>query len=276
MKSSTTHQVLICSGLDPCGGAGFIADCGIVVANGARPVGVVTAHTVQNSLGVTAARSVDLDLITAQLRAILSDTPIDAVKIGMLGNAAVATAVVHCLLSCDYHPTVIWDPVMQPTRGGVALYDGEIDDLQALFRELAMVCHVIATPNTTELGMLSHHPLSDMESLRLAAVAVIANTGMSVLVKGGHRLPIDDPGDAAQQCNDWLFGRDGTSVKLAGEYVAMPAGGVHGTGCALSSAIAAQIAIGADVVTACSTAKRWVYSHILSAVAYGQGAHSIV
>jgi hydroxymethylpyrimidine/phosphomethylpyrimidine kinase len=274
MKSSISKQVLICSGLDPCGGAGFIADCRIVVANGARPVGVVTAHTVQNSLGVTAAHPIDSDLITAQLRAILGDTQIDAVKVGMLGNAAVAAAVVHCLLSCDYHPPVIWDPVMQPTRGGIWLYNGELEDLQVLFRDLAMVCHVIVTPNTAELAMLSHQTLSDLDSLKRAATTVVAKTGMSVLVKGGHRLPAQT--DPSPQCDDWLFGRDGTSVKLTERYIVTPAGGVHGTGCALSSSIAAQIAVGADVATACSTAKRWVYSHLLSAVAYGQGAHSIV
>ncbi len=117
---SAARNVLVASGLDPSGGAGFLLDGRIIVEAGARPVGVITAHTVQTTEGVIAVHPVDAELLDAQLTHLLGDLEIAAVKLGMLGAEA-AAEVLGAALERVAGP-VVWDPVLAPSKGRVALY----------------------------------------------------------------------------------------------------------------------------------------------------------
>jgi hydroxymethylpyrimidine/phosphomethylpyrimidine kinase len=277
VKSSTEKHVLICSGLDPSGGAGFIADCRVVSACGARPVGVITAHTVQNTTGVAAVSTVSAKMIAAQLAALLTDIKIDAIKIGMLGNVQIARALLNALADANCEAPMVWDPVFRPTRGGVALYEGDIVELLTLFashRDRTGSPHMLITPNTVELAEMIGVDISDEESVRNCAHAFVKQYSLDILVKGGH---LHDSADS--EVVDWLF--ESTAIapetKLGLSRIAtLDAGGVHGTGCALSSAIAAHLACGESLPHACALAKQWVHSRISSAIAAGHGAKSIV
>src|SRR5436190_24215708 len=108
-------HVLVCSGLDPSGGAGLIADVRVIQKLGARPVGVVTALTVQNTTGLVEAKPCDPELFGHQLVFLMTDVEVRAVKIGMLGSAETARAIANALHLT--HAPVVWDPILAPTRG---------------------------------------------------------------------------------------------------------------------------------------------------------------
>ena len=142
-------DVLICAGLDPSGGAGIIADVRVVSELGGRPVGVVTALTVQNTTAVIDTEAMAATLVREQLEFLLSDVEVSAVKIGMIGSSEVAKSI-SAALALTSAP-VVWDPVIHPSRGDVPFVD-------SLFsRALApLMQHVtLLTPNALELAVLS-------------------------------------------------------------------------------------------------------------------------
>lgn len=250
-------NVLACAGLDPSGGAGLLADARVIGELGARPVGVVTTLTVQNTTGVVDGHVVDPELLESQLVFLLQDVQLAAVKLGMLGSAATAVAVARALAATD--APVVWDPVIHPSRGELPRADGWIAD--AL---VALVPHVtVITPNAHELALLT-----GIENDPLAAGRkVVASLNIACLVKGGHL--------GGDHSVDILLTIDGATHVFDGKR--LPGGeDVHGTGCALSSAIAARLALGDDLPTACRTAKAYVADHIARAVSPGRGASAIV
>jgi hydroxymethylpyrimidine/phosphomethylpyrimidine kinase len=251
-------EVLICAGLDPSGGAGLIADVRVVSALGCRPVGVVAAQTVQSTTGVVATEPVSDELVRAQLECLLSDVEVRAVKLGLLGASAVAIGHALGLTGAP----VVWDPVAWATRGGVAFVDdGFATALAALAPHLALI-----TPNLPELALLTGAPIAGLAAARAAGRALAARLGTAVLVKGGHL------GDA--EAIDVLCHAGGDEL-LAGPRLA---GGeaVHGTGCALSSAIAAHLARGAALVEACRAAKAFVAERIAAPARPGRGAPAVM
>jgi len=253
-------NVLVCSGLDPSGGAGFLADARVVEAVGARPVGVITALTVQSTSGVTGMKPVDAELLRDQLELLLGDVEVRAVKLGMLGSSDVARAI-GAALQLSSAP-LVWDPVLMPSQGGVPLFQG---DLGASF--LALQPHLaLLTPNARELALLARREVTDLPSAIAAAQALAGELDAAVLVKGGHL-----GGDASV---DVVVRRDRTDA-LPGPRI--PGGEhVHGTGCALSSAIAAYLATGLELVEACRAAKAFVAARISAPVSAGRGAPSIM
>ncbi|MDQ3339750.1 MAG: hydroxymethylpyrimidine/phosphomethylpyrimidine kinase [Myxococcota bacterium] len=260
-KPPANRSVLVCSGLDPSGGAGFIADTRVVAALGARPVGVVTALTVQNTLGVSQVSSVDSEIVGAQLASLLGDVEVHAVKLGMLGSVQVAKEISYGL-DLTAAP-VVWDPVAAPSRGR-AIFDGESFEeiLAALSRHLRLI-----TPNVIELGLLCgrdiRHPVDAIHGAR----ALIERIGdIDVLVKGGH---FDD----AEEAMDLLVTKERVE-EFKGKRIAGP--DVHGTGCVLSSAIATYLANGLDIVDACRSAKDFVAAQIAAAVKPGRGGPAAV
>lgn len=268
-------DVLICAGLDPSGGAGLIADVRIASALGARPVGVVTALTVQSTQGVRAMHPVDAEVLGEQLAALLSDVEVRAVKLGLVGAAAGARAIAGGL-----HLTaapVVWDPVGAPSLGDVA-FDRE--RFGELVRELAPHLTLV-TPNVGELAALAGRPIGDLADLGAAAAELARALGVAVLAKGGHALGAGsaDPGAAAEAV-DVLASGPGGGPGGGLEWLRGPriAGGerVHGTGCALSTAIAAHLALGADLVEACRAAKALVAARIAAPSRPGRGAAAIV
>ena len=252
-------HVLACSGLDPSGGAGLIADVRVISKLGGRPVGVVTALTVQNTTGVVDSKACDPDLVGHQLVFLMTDIEVRAVKIGMLGSAETARAIANALHLT--HAPVVWDPILAPTRGNVPFLDRAHDALAALKPHLALV-----TPNRRELFELTGLPTGDLVMAEAAGRRLAAELDCAVLLKGGHFS--DD------EAIDLLL-RGSAREELRGPRVR---GGedVHGTGCALSSAIATHLALGRELGEACRLAKQVVGELIDNPARPGRGAAAVL
>lgn len=258
--SAGERNLLICAGLDPSGGAGILADARVATAFDVRPVGVVTALTVQDTSGVRASQNVDAELLRDQLEALLSDVEVHAVKIGMVGSVAIARAMGKALDLT--HTEIVWDPVMDPSRGRSWDPDESFDDAIA-----ALIGHVrLLTPNAHELAAIANQQVESVEQAIAAATALAQRHGCSVLVKGGHLV-----GDSAV---DLLVDAD-RYQRIEGPRVAHGED-VHGTGCALSTAIASELAKGAALIDACRTAKQFVYQRISNPSRPGRGAPAVM
>jgi len=252
-------DVLICAGLDPSGGAGLIADVRIASLLGCRPAGVVTALTVQNTTAVIDAEPVAAERVREQLEFLLSDIEVRAVKIGMIGSSEVAEAIARALALTA--APVVWDPIVQPSRGAVRFAGAFEHALAALAPQVTLL-----TPNAGELAALTGMAVASEADAALVGGALAERLGIAVLVKGGHLA-----GDVAID----VLCLDGRVESLRGPRIA---GGehVHGTGCALASAIAAHLAHGADLVEACRAAKDFVAARIAAPVRPGRGGPAIV
>lgn len=254
-------NVLVCSGLDPTGGAGFIADTRVVTALGGRPVGVVTALTIQNTIAVQQVTPVDPDFFGGQLGTLLGDVEVGAVKLGLIGSPRIAQELDYGLDRTS--APVVWDPIGQPSRGRVEFdargFDEIIDKLK---RHLRLI-----TPNVMELEQLTGKRITTRDEAIAAAKKLVERVGdIAVLVKGGHAK------DAAKATDILVDAKH--EVDFEGEWIGKD--DVHGTGCALSTAIATHLAHGKELVDACREAKAFVAAHIASAVRPGRGAPSIV
>ena len=252
--------VLICAGLDPSGGAGIIADVRIAAELGTRPVGVITATTVQNTTAVLGAEPLRSDALREQLEFLLSDVEVKAVKIGMLGSSENAVAIGQALALTNAQ--VVWDPITYPSRGDVTFIDSSFGKaLEALIPHTTLL-----TPNSRELGFLIGYQIDGMPEAIAAGLALAAKLDIAVLVKAGHV--------ASEDAADVLCQKTGMT-RLQGKRV--PHGeDVHGTGCALSTAIAAHLANGVALVDACREAKAYVVDRIVRPVHPGRGSAAII
>ena len=248
-----TPRILIVAGSDCSGGAGLQADSRTVTMLGGYAMTAVTAVTVQNTLGVSAIHPILPATVAAQMRACLGDIGADAVKLGMLGDAATIAAVGEVLHSVRM--PVVLDPVMVAKGGAVLLADDAVDALRRLIPWAAIV-----TPNTPELAALTGVVIEDEGDAVLAAQELLGLGARAVLAKGGHL-----PGD---EIADWLVTPDGarryTSKRIDTRHT-------HGTGCTLASALAMGLARRHDLETAVLHARQYVYSAILAAPKFGLG-----
>lgn len=227
-SSTRPPRVLSIAGSDPSGGAGIQADLKSIAANGGYGMAAITALTAQNTKGVRSVHVPPVEFLREQLDAVSDDIAVDAVKIGMLGDAAVIGEVRRWL--GEVRPAVVvLDPVMIATSGDRLLEKPAEDALRALLP----LAHLI-TPNLPELAMLLEEPeAADWAEALEQGKRLAASTGSTVLVKGGH-LPGGD-------CPDALVNTTGL---LSQDVVEVPGPRVstrnsHGTGCSLSSAMAA-------------------------------------
>jgi hydroxymethylpyrimidine/phosphomethylpyrimidine kinase len=264
-RAEAVPDVLIVSGLDPSGGAGFLADARVVHMLGGRPVGAITAMTVQNTTGLRSAHEIDLDVLGAQLNALLSDVEIKAAKIGMLVERDVVRVLDEALELTS--APVVWDPIAAPTRGQVSFGREVLDEgLRVLAPHLALI-----TPNTRELSILAGTEVSTLVEAVEAGKLLARVSKVAVLVKGGH---VETLAEASLESVDALCTTDGDVEYLRGRRIA--GADVHGTGCALSSAIATYLALGQPLVAACRSAKEFVAKCIASPVTPGQGAPAVL
>jgi hydroxymethylpyrimidine/phosphomethylpyrimidine kinase len=217
-------RVLAIAGSDSGGGAGIQADLKAFAAAGVHGMTAITAITAQNTVGVTAVQAIDPDVIVAQVRAVAEDIGVDAVKIGMLGDAATIAAVGDALDLLDPTTPVVLDPVMVAESGAELLAP---DAREALLRELVPRVTVV-TPNVPEARVLAGDAEAEPDEL---ARAVHALGPRVVVVTGGHR---DDPVDV-------LY--DGAHLEHIGG-PRHPDGASHGSGCTHSSTLAARLALG--------------------------------
>jgi hydroxymethylpyrimidine/phosphomethylpyrimidine kinase len=254
----TTPIAVTIAGSDSSGGAGIQADLKTFSALGVYGASVITALTAQNTRGVTAIHDVPPDFITAQIDAVFSDLAVGAVKIGMLSQPAVIRAVVAGLRR-HAQTRVVLDPVMIAASGDRLLADAAIDVLRRELLPLALV----VTPNLPEAAALLDAPPARNETeMREQATRLLGFGCRSVLIKGGHAH--------GPESADLLV--EPTAVaRLSSERFATQ--NTHGTGCTLSSAIAAGLAKGLDLATAVRKAKDYVTAAIAAAdrIAIGSG-----
>lgn len=243
-------RVLSIAGSDSGGGAGIQADLKTFSALGCYGMTAITALTAQNTQGVRAIHGVPPEFLAQQLDAVLEDIGADAVKIGML-HAPEIVRVVAAAIRRHGLRHVVLDPVMVATSGDRLIADETVAVLVAELFPLATV----VTPNLDEAELLLGHKIAGVDGLEPAARELLAMGAPNVLLKGGH-LQGDD-------VVDLLLGATGEPLRLASPRIASR--NVHGTGCTLSSAIAAQLALGHGLEDAVRLAR----SYILGAIAEG-------
>ena len=251
------HRVLTIAGSDSGGGAGIQADLKTIAANHCYGMSVITALTAQNTLGVSAIHAVPVDFVAAQMDAVLSDIGADAVKIGMLFSPELIRTVADGLRRYEAK-NIVLDPVMVAQSGDKLLQD---EAVTALKEHLIPLADLI-TPNLPEASVLLDREILTEEDLAAAAVDLAALGAGNVLIKGGHL--------ESENSDDCLYlGAEQRLVTLAGERVITRNN--HGTGCTLSSAIAAHLARGEDMETAVRLGKDYIAGAIQAGAAYEIG-----
>ena len=249
------HTALTIAGSDSGGGAGIQADLKTFAAHRVFGTCAITAVTAQNTLGVTMWRAVASDLVTAQIEAVAGDLGADAVKVGMLANAAIVEAVAAAIAELDL-PHVVVDPVMI-AKGGDRLLEEEA--VAAIRAELLPLAHIV-TPNVPEAEVLSGRAIRSVDDMRAAGERILELGPRVVLVKGGH---LDGPESIDVVCTAhevFELRRPRIDTRHT-----------HGTGCTLSSAIAANLALGLDDRSALSRARDYLDGAIRHAPGLGQG-----
>jgi hydroxymethylpyrimidine/phosphomethylpyrimidine kinase len=248
--------VLIIAGSDSGGGAGIQADIKTVTMLGAFATTAITALTAQNTLGVFGVLPIAPEFIRQQIEVVLDDIGADAVKTGMLHDAAVIETVTQTLAERAADVPLVVDPVMVAKGGAPLIEPGAIDVLMRLLIPRATVL----TPNLPEAEILAGHAIPDFAAMRRTADELLGLGCRAVLLKGGHLA-----GEVLHDVLATAAGQRGwDSPRIATPHT-------HGTGCTLASAIAAGLAQGMPVEAAVERAREYVRRAILSAPGLGHG-----
>lgn len=251
MQSSERPHVLVIAGSDSSGGAGLVRDVQVISDFGARASCAITAVTAQTHTRVDAMSMLSPDLLRRQLGAALGLGPVHAIKIGMLGNGAIVRAVLEQLPDRMQVPIVV-DPVLS-SSSGVALLD---PDGVVLLRDHLLPRSTLVTPNLIEAAALLGAEMASTDTEQAKLAEELLRFGSEyVFLKGGHGWSSD--------ALDVLVSRTQAPLALRAERLNAS---MRGTGCALSSAIAASLAAGASMETACREAKAYVYKQLAEAV----------
>ena len=251
-------RLLSIAGSDSGGGAGIQADLKTFSALGCFGMTAITALTAQNTTGVRAIHGVPPDMLRDQIDAVVEDIGVDAVKIGMLHSPEIVQAVANAI---DRHtlPHVVLDPVMVATSGAVLI---DSPAIAALVRELFGRA-VLVTPNLDEASLLVGRTLTNEDDMQAAALELLAKGAHAVLIKGGHLAGdvVCDLLQVAGAAPHWM-----RALRIA-------TANTHGTGCTLSSAIAAYLALGLPMLDAVEAARAYVRGALSAgaAIKTGQG-----
>ncbi|HEY1773388.1 MAG TPA: hydroxymethylpyrimidine/phosphomethylpyrimidine kinase [Gammaproteobacteria bacterium] len=250
-KTDMPPVVLLIAGNDPSGGAGLAADIQAVTAVGAHPTPVVTALTVQDSRNVHRVQAVAAEWVSEQARVVLTDMPVAAIKLGLLSNAATGRAVAALLREHARIPVVV-DPVLTAS-GGTVLADEAL--LDVYLKDIFPLATLI-TPNAAE----SRRFVPQARDVAGRAAALLQTGARHVLIKGGD--------EQSPEVHNHLFGPSGlheetTWPRLPGDF--------HGSGCTLASAIAARLALGADLSDAVREGLRYTWEALARAWPLGHG-----
>jgi hydroxymethylpyrimidine/phosphomethylpyrimidine kinase len=237
------RRVLSIAGSDSGGGAGIQADLKTFAALGCYGMTAITALTAQNTRGVRSIHGVPPAMLRDQIDAVVEDIGAHAVKIGMLHAPEIVAVVAEAI---DRHAlaNVVLDPVMAASSGAALI---ETPAIGALVRELFPRADLV-TPNLDEASLLAGRPLRTLEDMESAALGLLARGARAVLMKGGHL-----PGETV---TDLLLTADGERRAMSAPRI--ETANLHGTGCTLSSAIAAHLALGASLPEAVSRARDYV------------------
>lgn len=248
--------VLTIAGSDSGSGAGIQADLKTFAAHGVYGTSAITAVTAQNTLGVTAVQEVDLDVIAAQIDAVVEDMHPVAVKTGMLSSPEIVRLVAAKANEYGWQ-TLVVDPVMVASSGARLLRDEAVETYRTELLPLAAV----TTPNLLEATELTGIEVASSGDAREAAKAISVLGVKYVVVKGGHM-------EVAGESRDLLYdGRDFVEFGLPW----IDTTSTHGTGCTFASAITAQLALGGDIESAFRSAKKFVWEAMNAAYPVGQG-----
>jgi hydroxymethylpyrimidine/phosphomethylpyrimidine kinase len=246
----TIPIALTIAGSDSSGGAGIQADLKSFAALGVYGASVITALTAQNTQGVSGIHQVPAEFVTAQIDAVFGDLDVKAVKIGMVADLAVIDAIAAGLRKWSPKHIVL-DPVMVATSGDRLLATEAVESLRTKLIPLAS----LITPNLPEAAALLNEPIAaDETAIESQGRRLLAMGCPAVLIKGGH-------GQGAESIDYLVIGSG--IVALAAPRIATQ--NTHGTGCSLSSAVAAGLAKGEDMETAVRHAKAWVSAAIAAA-----------
>ncbi|MEA4992438.1 MAG: bifunctional hydroxymethylpyrimidine kinase/phosphomethylpyrimidine kinase [Oscillibacter sp.] len=243
------------AGSDSSGGAGIQADIKTMTVNGVYAMSAVTALTAQNTTGVQGIFEVPPEFLAQQLDCVFTDIPPDAVKIGMVSSAGLIGVITEKLRQYAAVNIVV-DPVMVSTSGARLISEDAVDALKRLLLPLATVL----TPNIPETEVLSGIKVESAADMERAAKAISDAYGCAVLCKGGHKL---------NDANDLLY-RNGAARWFNGRRIDNP--NTHGTGCTLSSAIAANLAKGYGLEEAVERAKAYISEALGAMLNLGAGS----
>lgn len=249
---------LTIAGSDCGGGAGIQADLKTFMAHGCYGASVITALTAQNTMGVLGIHAPGPDFVALQMRAVRDDIPVRAAKTGMLFSASIARVVAEGLADKDF-PLVV-DPVCVSQSGHRLL---EEDAVEAVVRAVLPLAD-LATPNRPEAELLTGITISDRPSLFAALEKLLSFGPRAVLIKGGH---MDEEGG---MLTDWLGSIDRKPLPLPVKRIDTPH--THGTGCTLSAAITARLALGHELEDAVRQAQAYLNRALSTGYAVGRGA----
>ena len=249
---------LTIAGSDSSGGAGIQADIKTMTCNGIYAMSAITALTAQNTTGVSAIMEVKPEFLKEQIKAVVTDIFPDAVKTGMVSSSALIKVISDSIKEYGLKNIVV-DPVMVATSGAKLITDEAIETLK---KELLPLATVI-TPNIPEAEVLFASKIQNETDMERAAKEISSKFGCAVLLKGGHSL---------NDANDYLFdaksGNDG--IWFYGKKINNP--NTHGTGCTLSSAIAANLAKGKSLSEAVKNAKAYSSGALEAMLDLGKGS----
>jgi hydroxymethylpyrimidine/phosphomethylpyrimidine kinase len=249
--------VLTFAASDPSGGAGLQADILTLASMGCHPLSVVTAITVQDTLGVEGMQALDAEWVADQARCLLEDMPVDAFKIGVLGSVEIIAAIAEIVSDYPDVP-LVFDPVLASGRGD-AFATEEMTDAM---RELLLPHTTILTPNSMEARRLADVDDDDDASLVLCAERLIEMGAEYVLITGTH--------EATPDVINTLYAKSG--VVRSDTWARLP-GSFHGSGCTLASAIAAMLANGLDLAEAVREAQDYTWQTLRKAYRPGMGQY---
>lgn len=246
---------LTIAGSDSSGGAGIQADLKTMTVNGVYAMSVITALTAQNTQGVSGILDVSPEFITSQMDAVFTDIYPDAIKIGMVSSPEIVEAIAKSLEKYEAK-NIVLDPVMVATSGAVLLKEEAMD---SLINRLIPLADVI-TPNIPEGEILAGMKIENEDDMEKAAEIIGEKYNCAVLLKGGHKV---------NDANDLLY-RKGDFKWFLSERI--DNNNTHGTGCTLSSAIAANLAKGEDLNQAIKNAKEYLTGALRAGLNLGKGS----
>ena len=251
---STPPVILTVAGFDPTSGAGATADLKTIASLGCYGVACLTGLTIQNTQGVSRVEPVAADIVEQTLARLAEDMTFSAIKIGMVGNSEVATVIAE-FLENHRDTWVVLDPVMM-SSSGVRLTN---DPGLGVVKQSLVPAASLVTPNLAEAEVLAGFPVRDLADMKRAAQALRDMGAKNVVVTGGH---------LEQACDYLLMESSEEEIFSAAK---IDSNSTHGTGCAFSTAIACNLAIGMNMLQSVLTAKQYVRQAILNAYPVGKG-----
>ena len=249
------RTALTIAGSDSSGGAGIQADIKTMIINGVYAMSAITALTAQNTTGVQAILNVTPEFLGMQIDSVFTDIRPDAVKIGMVSSVNLISVIAEKLTA--YHAVnIVVDPVMVATSGAKLISEDAVSALKEKLLPLATV----VTPNIPEAEVLADMKITSPEDMVTAAEIISKAYHCAVLCKGGHSM---------NDANDLLYDEKGAHW-FRGKRIDNP--NTHGTGCTLTSAIAANLAKGNDLETAVERAKEYISGALAAMLDLGAGS----